>query len=178
MTKTRAFLLLLALASLISGQNYRVDWSVLSLGGTTMRSNYLTATPSVGQTAVGRISSPSFLAMVGFWHSDWSVGIRQEPDLGQSIAPPTRLEDPAPNPFRHSTRVSYSLAGEKSVLLQVYDPVGRVVKTLASGSQKPGRYELRWDGTDELGQALANGIYFCVLETGELRSTAKLLLAR
>ncbi len=72
----------------------------------------------------------------------------------------TRLEVVSPNPFNPTTRITYQLASRTEVKLEIFDVHGRMVETLVSGIQSPGRYTLHWDGTDTAGRALASGLYF------------------
>jgi len=64
------------------------------------------------------------------------------------------------------------------VVLRVHDLTGRVVRTLVNARQQPGRYSLSWNGRDDQGRLLGNGVYFCKLATGDYRSTRKLVLTR
>ena len=159
-------------------QGYQVKWSVNGIGGGPANSTNYQARSTAGQTAVGRIGSSNFLALIGYWQGDILTGIDEEP-VQPSIGPLiTGLHSPAPNPFRSRTLIRYSLAQETKVLLQVYDPAGRQVKTLVSSAQQPGRYTLPWNGTDDHGRLLANGIYFCRFKAGDYREVKKLLLTR
>lgn len=64
-----------------------------------------------------------------------------------------------PNPFNPSTMIRYRLSVLSRVSLQVYDVLGREVRTLINGElRSPGRHEV------ELGASgLPSGIYFCRL---------------
>ncbi len=72
-----------------------------------------------------------------------------------------------PNPFTHSTRFVYTLTGDEPppyFSIQIMTVSGRIVRTLTQddlGSLKPGTHqtEYAWDGTDEFGDKLANGVY-------------------
>src|SRR5207245_1626524 len=59
------------------------------------------------------------------------------------------------------------------VSLAVYDPAGRRVRMLVAGGLEPGAHEARFDGTDDGGRRLTNGLYFVRLMT-----TARTLTAR
>ncbi|MBN1781036.1 S8 family serine peptidase [bacterium] len=66
-----------------------------------------------------------------------------------------------PNPFNPSTTLAYELSRESRVSLTIYDILGRRVYTFEEGSQQPGRYQVRWHGTDQRHRPVAGGIYFC-----------------
>jgi len=55
---------------------------------------------------------------------------------------------------------------------------GRVVKTLADGVTRPRRYGASWNGADDRGRVLANGVYFCRFTAGDCRATEKVVLQR
>ncbi|MCX6841958.1 MAG: hypothetical protein NTX53_06755 [candidate division WOR-3 bacterium] len=90
----------------------------------------------------------------------------------------TRLYSPFPSSAALSITIRYSLATEGPVLLRVHDLTGRVVRTLADGVMRPGRYSLSWNGADDRGRILANGIYFCRFSAVGIRATEKLVLQR
>ena len=51
--------------------------------------------------------------------------------------------------------------------VEIYDADGRPVRTIPLASTDPGRYRLRWDGTDDDGNAVAPGEYeFRLVTTG------------
>jgi hypothetical protein len=83
-----------------------------------------------------------------------------------------------PNPFSRATSIRYQTGQEGTVLLRVFDASGRVVRTLESGTRKPGRYTATWDGTDTRGRRMANGIYFYRLDVPGFRGVKKAVLMR
>ena len=72
-----------------------------------------------------------------------------------------------PNPFSTSTRFVFTLTGSEEpddILIQIMTVTGRVVKEINEDELGPiyiGRNitEFAWDGTDEFGDPLANGVY-------------------
>jgi flagellar hook assembly protein FlgD len=79
-----------------------------------------------------------------------------------------------PNPARGTAYFNYQIPAAGRVSLRVYDICGRLVRKLADLDQPPGRYRLAWDGTDDLGRAVASGVYFHRLEAGGASLTGKL----
>ncbi len=71
-----------------------------------------------------------------------------------------------PNPFNPSTTISFILPEKSYTSIEVFDLLGRQVKTLVSAELESGRYEILWDGTDEGGHDVASGIYLYKLDTG------------
>jgi len=58
------------------------------------------------------------------------------------------------------------------------DASGRLVRSLVSRTLPPGHHEIGWNGRDPRGRPVATGVYFYVLQTGELQLARRLLLVR
>ena len=84
-----------------------------------------------------------------------------------------RLYQNYPNPFNPSTKIKYQIADYGFVSLKVYDILGREVAILVNGTQNPGSYEIRFDGSK-----LSSGTYFCRIKTGNNTETKKMLLLK
>jgi len=94
-------------------------------------------------------------------------------------APPAfKLVQNVPNPFNPATTISYLISHESSVRIRIIDIAGRAVRTLRDGTSLPGRHEAVWDGRNEQGEACGSGVYFCVMETPEFRSSRKMVLMK
>jgi hypothetical protein len=73
-----------------------------------------------------------------------------------------------PNPFRSATALSIYLPGDTRVLLTVHDALGRRVRTLVEELRPAGSSEATWDGRNNSGIPVADGIYFLRLDTPDL----------
>jgi hypothetical protein len=93
-----------------------------------------------------------------------------ESGLGGQIATageqPAPLTGPAdyrvsiyPNPFNPSTTLSYQIPQDATVRLEIYDLIGRKVRSLVDGSKSTGYYRVVWNGRDETGRDVASGVY-------------------
>jgi len=85
-----------------------------------------------------------------------------------------------PNPFNPSTRIRFSIpskngrGGEwEKVVLEVYDVLGREVRTLVNEDLPPGSYEVTWDAT-----GMPSGVYLYKLTAGSFTQTRKMILMR
>lgn len=78
-----------------------------------------------------------------------------------------------PNPFNPVTVIRYQLAVSSNTLLKVFDVLGNEIRTLVSGKQNAGSYEIEFDGND-----LASGIYYYKLSAGEFIETKKMILLK
>jgi hypothetical protein len=83
-----------------------------------------------------------------------------------------------PNPFNPETTIKYNLAETANVQLRIYNIVGQVVKTLVGDRQAAGRYQVRWNGTDDRGVAVSSGIYFYQVSAGKFQDVKRLMLLK
>jgi len=77
-----------------------------------------------------------------------------------------------PNPARHQVTVRFAVPERQTVTLQLYDVMGRRVRTIASGPQE-GRSKTQIGLSD-----LSSGIYFLQLVTGGVTRTQKLTIVQ
>jgi hypothetical protein len=83
-----------------------------------------------------------------------------------------------PNPFNPTTTIRYQLPEAVPVRLEIYDLLGRRVRTLVDGVQEGGYYQVVWNGWDEAGVGAASGIYLYCLQAGTSRAVRKLVLLK
>jgi uncharacterized delta-60 repeat protein len=83
-----------------------------------------------------------------------------------------------PNPFSSYTAIRYSLPSECNVSLSIYDISGKLVKTLINETMNAGVYTMSWNGTDNDGRKVGQGIYFYVLKTAGEKMQKKMLMLR
>jgi hypothetical protein len=83
-----------------------------------------------------------------------------------------------PNPFNPETTIKYNLAEGADVRLRIYNIVGQVVRTLVAERQSAGRYQVRWEGTDDRGMTVSSGIYFYQISTGKFQDVKRLMLLK
>lgn len=90
---------------------------------------------------------------------------------------PLHLAPNTPNPFAGSTQITYSIPPDSPATLVIYDPSGRLVRTLASG-QLHGQHTVSWNGTNDAGDPVEAGAYFYKLTVGEESVSRRMLLIR
>lgn len=102
------------------------------------------------------------------------------PILVPAVTVPTKvsLAQNYPNPFNPETWITFELQEAGAASLKIYNIQGQLVRTLVQGHMEVGRYEVRWDATDELGNRVPSGVYLYVLETGGLRLTQSMQLLK
>ena len=98
---------------------------------------------------------------------------------GQEVIPQGYiLHQNYPNPFNPRTRISYALLHSSQIELEIYNLRGDVVKTLYNGNQTMGHHFVEWDGTNNLGEKVATGIYFYKLTANNFVETKKMIYSR
>ena len=65
-----------------------------------------------------------------------------------------------PNPFNASTTIDYQVKEKALVSIQIYDELGRLVRTLVNAERVPGTYQVTWQGETDKRQPVASGVYF------------------
>jgi len=89
------------------------------------------------------------------------------------------LSGARPNPFTHTTSIAYTVpAAGGRTLLQVFDPSGRLVRTLIDAAEAPGAHAAAWDGANASGERQPSGIYYYQLNVGAEQATRRVILLR
>ena len=101
-------------------------------------------------------------------------------ELNSPLSPPKNFElfQNYPNPFNPQTSISYVLPIGSPVKIAIYNIAGQNVKTILDEFQTTGSKLTYWDGTDDNGQEVASGIYFCTLKAEKFSRTIKIILLR
>ena len=89
------------------------------------------------------------------------------------VATAFNLAQNFPNPFNPSTVISYQLPANTLVTLQVYDVLGRLVRTLIEEHQPAGNHSVTFSAIN-----LSSGVYFYRLTAGSFIATKKLMLTK
>jgi hypothetical protein len=77
------------------------------------------------------------------------------------------LKQNYPNPFNPVTNIVYNLPVDAEISLKIYNLLGQEVKTLFSGIQNRGRYEVKLDAS-----TLASGMYIYVFEANTFEGSS------
>jgi phosphodiesterase/alkaline phosphatase D-like protein len=83
------------------------------------------------------------------------------------------LEQNYPNPFNPETRIDYELYVAADVNLKVYNALGVEVATLVSGVQSVGKHSVQWEA-----KGLVSGVYFCLLKSGGMVSSRRMIYVK
>ena len=88
-----------------------------------------------------------------------------------------------PNPFNPETWIPYHLSQTSPVTLSIYDATGERIRTLSLGVQVAGFYQSRsraayWDGRNDLGEQVSNGVYFYQLSTPSEHQIKRMVIVK
>lgn len=119
-----------------------------------------------------------------FWFDDktgtmqaWTCAVSLDPvgidPVNGNVPSAFELKQNFPNPFNPSTFISFSLAENSSVTLEVFDAAGRKTSTLLNEYKSAGNYRMQFNAS-----VLSSGIYFYKLTAGSFVSTKKMILVK
>ncbi len=83
-----------------------------------------------------------------------------------------------PNPFNPTTTIKYDVPVQSRVIMNIYDGLGQLIKSLVNDIKEPGRYTVTWDGRNSDNQPAASGLYICRIEAGNFSAIRKMLLLK
>jgi hypothetical protein len=105
--------------------------------------------------------------------SPYQVAIAKK--LNQAFSDPVASLRTYPNPFHRAMQVQFSVKQEGPVSLSVFNISGCLVRNLISTNLKSSNYVILWDGYDDKGKKVPNGIYFFRFQTGESTAIKKIV---
>ncbi|MCX6639912.1 MAG: C25 family cysteine peptidase [bacterium] len=110
--------------------------------------------------------------IMGLGADNWNVTGWDDPDQ-QSVPVQFAFKGCKPNPFNPTTEVLFDLPQISRVEIRIYDVMGRQVAILQDGMMQAGSHTIRWDA-----RAAASGVYFLSFQSGDFKTTQKLLLVK
>ena len=129
-----------------------------------------------GSTSTGDINAgPIFSVNSGFGQF---IGTNLEADTKMSLPLEFTLHPNYPNPFNPFTIISYDLANEANVHLEIYDLMGRMIKNIVNETQHAGRHFAMWNATDRFGIPVSAGIYIYSLQADNHVFNRKMILIK
>ena len=108
---------------------------------------------------------------------DVSCGVVGVPNE-TAIAGALELLAPWPHPISRSARVAFVLPRAGAARLEIYDPAGRRLATLADRAFGAGRHEVNWPESGAGARALEPGVYFIVLHSGGSEQVRRAVVVR
>jgi photosystem II stability/assembly factor-like uncharacterized protein len=80
-----------------------------------------------------------------------------------------------PNPFNPSTVIKFILIESTNAKLEIFDILGRKIKTLLNSYLQKGLHSTMWDGRNDKGKLMPNGVYIYRLTTDKLNESKKMI---
>ncbi|MBN1781144.1 T9SS type A sorting domain-containing protein, partial [bacterium] len=111
-------------------------------------------------------------------NESWIVYNTAEKTGGEETPDRFELLQNYPNPFNMSTTVRYHLPESEFVRIDIYNILGHPVKTLVRENQDAGAYRVNWHGTNDRGNGVSSGLYFCVMRAGHFYRVIKLMVLK
>jgi len=91
----------------------------------------------------------------------------------------TEMSYAYPNPFNPVTKIAYSIRDAGPATIQVYNIAGKVVRTLLDSELAAGASGfVVWDGTNDVGEKCASGVYFYRLNAPGYTETQKMVMLK
>lgn len=81
-----------------------------------------------------------------------------------------------PNPFQNIIEIHYDVFSSSHVQVSIYNIHGEFVKHLVNENQPRGEYNITWDGKNNTGMSLSNGVYLYSVKIGNQSYNGKVIL--
>ncbi len=132
----------------------------------------------IGSPIYWRIMAEHLSAPSG-WSQARSFSFADASAVAEEIPAPAKdVLSAYPNPFNPATMVAFTLEKPGTVSLEIYDPAGRLVRTLFNGHREAGHHELIWNGKDGHGLQPGSGVYLIRLVTPQQTISRSVLLLK
>lgn len=126
------------------------------------------------------------------WDGQGSFGFGETEDYLLHVGPPStsgvqplepgsrnlELLQNRPNPVTGRTVIPFQLDARGAMRLDIFDVAGRKVRTLVDGELAAGAHAIEWDGRDDSGGALSDGIYLYRLNARDRVESRRMVLVK
>ena len=99
-------------------------------------------------------------------------------DLTASIPDAYSLQQNYPNPFNPTTKIRYGLKENTYVSINIYNLMGKHIRSYINTVQDAGYQTILWNATDASGQPVPAGMYIYSITAGDFRQTRKMILLK
>lgn len=89
-----------------------------------------------------------------------------------------KLRQNHPNPFNEYCIIEFEIPSVTEVEINILNLLGEEVNTLLNEEKQPGAYAVQWDGTDNRGSQVSNGIYIYQMRTNDSILCKQLILMK
>ena len=162
-----------------SGTNYTLEDNA----GTIVFRTVIYEADYIGQPIPS--GNMTIAAIVSQYNQTPQVFARMQSDLG-FVSVDDELNAPLknqllgnyPNPFNPSTTIRFTLEKSTPAQVTIYNQKGQLVKSFTLDNPAKGMNSITWNGTDDNGRSVANGVYLFRLKSGSYTSTKKMVLMK
>jgi len=99
-------------------------------------------------------------------------------DEFNELADKFELKNNYPNPFNPTTNISFVIAQNSNVRLDIFNSLGEHVRNLFSQDYSPGNYTTIWNARDDFGYKVNSGIYIYRLSTNNYVESKRMVLIK
>lgn len=178
-----------AQANLESFSEFRLEWVDSGTGETLIRYELFDGvlidaqeSGSTGGDIAPTLSLSFVYAQVEITDMTLGTSVIYEWNSAPAAAPETLakglLLSPAPNPTHGQTAFRFSLPADSNAELTLYDLRGHLVRNLYSGWTSAEPTVAEWDGTDDSGRKVAQGMYVARLKYPGREITQRITVLR
>ncbi len=114
----------------------------------------------------------------GFIFGSMNISSITKVDNDTTVPDDYVLEQNFPNPFNMTTNIRFSVPVKSNVTIEVYDILGRKIRTLFNNTVPSKEQRLvRWNGINDSGAPVASGVYiYQIIADGFIKSRKMMLL--
>ncbi|MCL2065056.1 MAG: carboxypeptidase regulatory-like domain-containing protein [Candidatus Cloacimonetes bacterium] len=176
---------------LLDGNEVKLDWEAPVMGtpdGFRIRRNgsvIATLLTALTYTDTGLLDGTYTYSVTAVYGEQESDPITSEPiDIISSIGDDpqipvvTALTGNIPNPFNPSTMISFDLATDGHVKIDIFNIRGQKIKTLVDENLRSGKYSSEWMGDDDYGRTVSSGVYFYQMQTEDYSNIRRMVLLK
>ena len=113
-----------------------------------------------------------------YWEDSFALTMEALNISQDNIPARYSLGEAFPNPFNPATTISYEIPNSEFVSIDIYNLMGRHIKSLVNMNQNPGYKTIEWNATNNSNQPVSAGMYIYTIQAGEFLATKKMLLLK
>ena len=157
---------------------HQIPRSVFGNGATTTSDGSFKIVGTLGQPAIGLMSTNDHTSLAGFWYTTFERATSIEQLEDEGLPRGFRLDQNYPNPFNPQTTIRYDVPEASDVRIVVYSTLGQEVRTLIADQREAGRHQVVWNGRDALGRQVATGVYLIRMNAGSFSRVQRVMLLK
>ncbi|MDP8242252.1 MAG: FlgD immunoglobulin-like domain containing protein [Candidatus Celaenobacter antarcticus] len=121
---------------------------------------------------------------VDYSYDEYGVNPRTPDDLVLAIAVDENQDanaiilDNIPNPFSSQTEIKFYLRQSANVEIEIFNILGQKMKTISDDYFNVGEHSVEWNGKDENGNSLSDGVYFYKMNIENSNTIKRMILLR